>query len=88
MDFKPLGSRVVVLANAEMKNTKTGLILLLPDKVVAGTIMAVGPGKKGEDPMTVKVGDDVIYGDNAGTPLEIDGVKYLIMRQATIYGIL
>lgn len=85
MDFKPSGTRVVVLADPELKETEAGTILLVADKVYRGEVMAVGPGKK-EEPMEVVVGERVCYTENAGTPLEIDGVSYLLMRQAAIYG--
>jgi chaperonin GroES len=55
--------------------------------VLTGKVIAIGPGKK-DEPMVVKVGDNISYSDNAGTPLNIEEVDYLLMRQAAIYGIL
>ena len=86
MEFKPSGTRVVVLANPEETKTDTGIELLMPDKVYRGKVIAIGPGTD-KEPMEVKVGDDVSYTKNAGTPLEIEDVKYLLMRQSAIYGI-
>jgi chaperonin GroES len=51
-----------------------------------GTVIAAGSGKK-EEPMSVKVGDSVLYGQYAGTEIKIDGDTYLIMRESDIYGI-
>lgn len=49
-------------------------------------MIAVGPGKK-DEPMTVKVGDQVLYGKYSGTELDIDGATYLIMKESDIYAI-
>jgi chaperonin GroES len=52
-----------------------------------GKIIAVGNGKP-DEPMTVKVGDTVLYGKYAGTELSIDGNDYLIMKESDIYAII
>lgn len=52
-----------------------------------GRIVAVGNGKP-DEPMTVKVGDTVLYGKYAGTELNVDGKDYLIMRESDIYAII
>ena len=52
-----------------------------------GTIVAVGNGTKDEE-MVLKVGDQVLYGKYAGTELEFEGKKYLIMRQSDVVAIL
>ncbi|OWY23558.1 co-chaperone GroES [Sphingobacteriales bacterium UPWRP_1] len=88
VNIKPLADRVVVKpAEAEAK-TKGGIII--PDsakeKPQKGTIVAVGGGKK-DEPMTVKVGDSVLYGKYAGTELTIDGEDYLIMRESDIFAV-
>jgi chaperonin GroES len=51
-----------------------------------GTVIAEGEGKK-DEPMTVKVGDSVLYGQYSGTEIKIDGKNFLIMRESDIYGI-
>jgi chaperonin GroES len=52
-----------------------------------GKVVAVGNGKA-DEPMTVKVGDSVMYGQYSGTEIKIDGKAYLIMRESDIYGII
>ncbi|MBL1279252.1 MAG: co-chaperone GroES [Fluviicola sp.] len=86
--FKPLADRVLIEpAPAEMK-TASGIII--PDsakeKPLQGKIVAVGNGKV-DEPMTVKVGDAVLYGQYSGTEIKLDGSDYLIMREADIYGV-
>ena len=56
------------------------------EKPLKGEVVAVGNGTKDEE-MIVKVGDTVLYGKYAGTELELDGTKYLIMRQSDILAI-
>ncbi|MFT4855256.1 MAG: chaperonin GroES [Algoriphagus sp.] len=87
--IKPLADRVLVQpAEAEVK-TASGLYI--PDsakeKPQKGTVIAVGNGKK-DEPMTVKVGDTVLYGKYSGTELSVEGSEYLIMREADIFAIL
>lgn len=86
---KPLADRVLVEpAPAE---TKTSGGIIIPDtakeKPMRGKIIAVGNGKP-DEPMTVKVGDTVLYGKYAGTELSIDGNDYLIMKESDIYAII
>tara|TARA_R110002072_G_scaffold281965_1_gene444623 strand:- start:5583 stop:5858 length:276 start_codon:yes stop_codon:yes gene_type:complete len=86
--FKPLADRVLIEpAPAEMK-TASGIII--PDsakeKPLQGKVVAIGNGKV-DEPITVKVGDDVLYGQYSGTEIKLEGETYLIMREADIYGI-
>ncbi|MCR3569401.1 co-chaperone GroES, partial [Salmonella enterica subsp. enterica serovar Montevideo] len=71
--------------------TKTASGLYIPDtakeKPSEGKVLAVGPGKK-DEPMEVKVGDEVIYGKYSGTEVTVDDVKYLIVKQSDILAIL
>ena len=71
--------------------TKTASGLFIPDtakeKPQQGTIVAAGPGKK-DEPMEVKVGDVVLYGKYAGTEVNVDDKKYLIVKQSDILAIL
>ena len=88
MNIKPLGDRVLVLpAPAE---EKIGGIII-PDtakeKPLHGTIKAVGQGTKDEE-MILKAGDEVLDGNYAGTELEFDGEKYLIMRKSYVLAVL
>ena len=70
------------------KTTASGIII--PDsakeKPLRGKVVAAGTGKP-DEPMTVKVGDDVLYGQYSGTEIKLNGATYLIMREADIYGI-
>ncbi|PKP27886.1 MAG: co-chaperone GroES [Bacteroidetes bacterium HGW-Bacteroidetes-19] len=89
VNIKPLADRVVVApAEAEQK-TAGGIIIpdTAKEKPQKGTVVAVGPGKK-DEPMTVTVGDTVLYGKYAGTELTIDGENYLIMKESDIFAIL
>ena len=88
MTIKPLSDRVLIKpADAEVK-TAGGIII--PDsakeKPLKGTVIATGNGSKDEE-MLVKAGDTVLYGKYAGTELEADGEKYLMMRQSDILAI-
>ncbi|MBP5619151.1 MAG: co-chaperone GroES [Bacteroidaceae bacterium] len=89
MSIKPLGDRVLIEpAPAE---TKTVGGIIIPDtakeKPLQGTIVAVGSGTKDEE-MVLKEGDIVLYGKYAGTELEHEGKKFLIMRQNDVVAIL
>jgi len=87
MNIKPLQDRVLVKPAAAEE--KIGGIII-PDtakeKPQRGTIVAVGNGKKDEE-MELKEGDQVLYGKYAGTELEYDGEKYLIMRQSDVVAV-
>ena len=88
MTIKPLSDRVLIKpAEAEMK---TAGCIIIPDsakeKPLKGTVIATGNGTKDEE-MLVKAGDTVLYGKYAGTELEADGEKYLMMRQSDILAI-
>ena len=87
--IKPLADRVVI--EPREAETKTAAGLYIPDtakeKPLKGTIVAVGNGTKDEE-MVLKEGDQVLYGKYAGTELEVEGKKYLIMRQSDVVAIL
>ena len=86
--FTPQGDRVLVEAAPAEEKTAGGIIIpdTVKEKPQKGVIVAVGPGKKKEEPMTLQVGDKVLYGKYAGTEISIDGKEYLIMRQDDIFG--
>jgi chaperonin GroES len=88
VNIKPLADRVVVEPLPAEEKTKAGIIIpdTAKEKSQEGVVVAVGPGKK-DEPMTVKVGDRVLYGKYAGTEIQIDGKEYLIMRESDIYAI-
>jgi len=87
--IKPLQDRVLVEANAAEEKTAAGIIIpdTAKEKPQRGKIIAVGNGKK-DEPLTVKVGDEVLYGKYAGTEISVEGRDYLIMRESDIFAIL
>ncbi|MEM7173887.1 MAG: co-chaperone GroES [Bacteroidota bacterium] len=82
----PLFDRVLV--QPDQKEQKTASGLYIPDtaqkKPQRGVVIAVGPGKK-DEPMVLKKDDKVLYGEYSGTEIEIEGKKYLIMRQSDAF---
>tara|TARA_B100000963_G_scaffold32188_1_gene23965 strand:- start:20400 stop:20669 length:270 start_codon:yes stop_codon:yes gene_type:complete len=88
MSIKPLADRVLVEPAAAETKTSSGIII--PDsakeKPQKGTVVAIGSGTK-ENPITVKVGDNVLYGKYSGTELQHDGKDYLIMKESDIFAI-
>lgn len=89
MNIKPLADRVLVEPSAAEQKTAGGIIIpdTAKEKPQKGKIVAVGNGKK-DEPMTVKVGDTVLYGKYAGTEIAVDGKDYLIMRESDIFAII
>ncbi len=93
MNIKPLADRIVVKPSEAEEVTKGGIILpdTAKEKPVVGTVVAAGPGRRGDDgsliPMEVKVGDKVLYGKYSGTEVTLDRVEYLIMRETDIFAI-
>ena len=89
MNIKPLADRVLINPTPAEEVTMSGIII--PDsakeKPLKGTVIAVGNGTKDED-MVLKEGDNVLYGKYAGSEIEIEGKKYLIMRQSDVLAIL
>lgn len=89
LSIKPIADRVVVEAAPAEQKTASGIIIpdTAQEKPQQGKIVAVGNGKK-DEPMTVKVGDNVLYGKYSGTEITYDGKQYLIMRESDIYAIM
>lgn len=89
MNIRPLADRVLIKPAAAEEKTLGGIII--PDsakeKPLKGEIVAVGNGTKDEE-MVVKVGDNVSYGKYAGTEIEFEGEKYLMMRQSDVLAII
>lgn len=85
----PLHDRVIVEAAPAEEKTHSGIIIpdTAKEKPQRGTIIAVGGGKK-DEPMTVKVGDTVLYGKYSGTEVQIEGKDYLIMRESDIFAVI
>ena len=85
MKIKPLADRVLVEPSAAETKTASGIII--PDsaqeKPQKGKVVAVGPGTK-ENPVTLKVGDEILYGKYSGTELKHEGSDFLIMKESYI----
>ena len=88
LNIKPLADRVLIEHAAAETKTSSGIII--PDsakeKPQKGTVVSIGKGTK-ENPITVKVGDQVLYGKYAGTELQHEGSDYLIMKESDILAI-
>ena len=89
MNVKPLADRVIIRPTAAEEVTVAGIII--PDsakeKPLKGTVLAVGPGTK-DEAMELKVDDVVLYGKYAGTEVELEGEKVLIMRQNEVLAVI
>jgi chaperonin GroES len=87
INFKPNEDRVLVEASAAEVKTASGLFIpdTAKEKPQQGKVIAIGDGLK-DKPVTVKVGDKVLYGKYSGTEIMIDGTEYLIMRNSDIFG--
>ena len=88
VNIKPLADRVLVEPAEAEEKTASGIIIpdTAKEKPQKGKVVAVGDGKK-DEPMTVKVGDAVLYGKYSGTELNVDGEEYLMMRESDILAI-
>ena len=89
MNIRPLADRVLILPAPAEEKTIGGIIIPDPAKEnpLRGEVIAAGNGTKDEE-MVLKAGDHVLYGKYAGTEIELDGTKYLIMRQSDVLAIL
>lgn len=89
MNIKPLADRVLVKPAPAEEKTVAGIIIpdTAKEKPLQGTVLAVGNGTKDEE-MVLKVNDRVLYGKYSGTEVELDGEKYLIMRQSDVLAVL
>tara|TARA_B110000967_G_scaffold206099_1_gene252024 strand:- start:1330 stop:1608 length:279 start_codon:yes stop_codon:yes gene_type:complete len=85
----PLSDRVLIKVSEAETKTASGIII--PDnaqeKPQKGTVVAAGKGTK-DNPITVKIGDTVLYGKFSGTELKHDGEEFIIMREADIFAII
>ena len=90
MNIQPLADRVLIKPAPAEEKTVGGIII--PDtakkeRPIEGQVLAVGQGTKDEE-MVLKVGDRVLYGKYSGTEVELDGEKYLIMRQSDVLAVM
>jgi chaperonin GroES len=94
MKIKPMNDRVLVLRVEEEQKTAGGIIIpdTAKEKPQEGKVVAVGPGKVGEDGKRVapelKTGDRVLFSKYAGTEIKVDGVEHVFMREDDILGVL
>ncbi len=89
MNIRPLADRVLIEPTPAEEVTLGGIII--PDsakeKPLRGKVLAVGDGTK-DEPMALKSGDEVLYGKYAGTEIELEGTKYLMMRQSDVLAVI
>lgn len=87
VNFKPNEDRILVESAAAEEKTASGIIIpdTAKEKPQEGTVVAVGDGVT-DKPVTVKVGDKILYGKYSGTEITIDGADYLIMRNSDVFG--
>ena len=94
MKFKPLADRVLVKRTEETTKTAGGIIIpdTAKERPSQGEVIAVGAGARDESgkivPMTLKIGDKVLFGKWSGSEVKIDGETLLIMKEADVLGIL
>ena len=89
LKIKPLADRVIIEASAAEEKTTGGIIIpdTAKEKPQKGIVVAAGPGKK-DEPLTVKVGDTVLYGKYTGTEISFENKDYLIMHESDIVAII
>ena len=89
LNIRPLADRVIIEPAAAETKTASGIIIpdTAQEKPQRGTVVAVGPGKK-DEPMTVSVGDAVLYGKYSGTEVKVDGEEYLVMREEDVMAVI
>ena len=93
MKLRPLDDRIVIKQSEAEEKTAGGIILpdTAKEKPQIGTVVAVGPGKVLDDgtraQMSVKNKDEVIYAKYIGSDVEIDGEKYVILKESDVLGI-
>ncbi|CAA6819409.1 MAG: Heat shock protein 60 family co-chaperone GroES [uncultured Thiotrichaceae bacterium] len=94
MNIRPLHDRIIVRRMEEERTTASGIII--PDSATEkpdrGEVLAVGPGKVGDDnervALQVTVGDKVLFGKYAGTAVKVDGEEVLIMREEDVLAVI
>ncbi len=89
MNIKPLADRVVIKPAVAEEKSQGGIIIpdTAKEKPLKGEVIAVGKGTK-DQAMELKVGDQVLYGKYAGTEIEVEGEKVLIMRESDVLAVL
>ena len=87
VNFIPNEDRILVEAAAAEEKTASGIIIpdTAKEKPQEGTVVAIGQGTD-DKPVTLKVGDRVLYGKYSGTEVTIGGIEYLIMKNSDVFG--
>ena len=91
--IRPLDDRLLIQAAEAEDKTKSGIYLpeSAKEKPMLGTVIAAGPGKMNDEgvrtPVSVKAGDTVVYGKYAGTEVELEGAKYMLVRESELLGV-
>ncbi len=94
MKLRPLADRVIVKQSEAEEKTKSGIVLpdTAKEKPTKGKVVSVGPGKLDEKgkamELSVRAGDTVFYGKYSGTDIEVDGEKFVILRETDLLGVL
>ena len=94
MKLKPLQDRVIVKQSEAEEKTASGIVLpdAAKEKPTKGKVIAAGPGKTDDNgkrhALNVKAGDNVYYGKYSGTDVEVNGEKFVILRESDILGVL
>ena len=92
MNFKPLHDRVLISRLEQENTTKSGIIIpdTAKEKPAEGIVEAVGPGQPHETgnvvPLSLKVGDKVLFAKWSGTEVKIDNKEYMVMKESDILG--
>ncbi|MDE5652760.1 MAG: co-chaperone GroES [Muribaculaceae bacterium] len=89
MNIKPLFDRVLIEPTAAEEVTLGGIIIpdTAKEKPLKGKVIATGEGTK-DEPMVLAVGQEVLFGKYAGTEIELEGTKYLMMRQSDVFAVI
>lgn len=94
MKLRPLNDRILVKRVEEKEVTKGGIIIpdTAKEKPAEGKVVAIGNGKLGEDgkriPLTLKVGERILFGKYGGAEINLDGEEYLIMNEGEVLGVI
>jgi len=94
MKVRPIADRILA-KRIEQKEQKRGT-LVIPDsareKPMEGKVLAVGSGKRDKEgnriPLTVKVGDRILFGKHTGTDIKIDDDEHVVLREDEVLGII
>lgn len=93
MSIKPLQDRIIVAREVEKARTAGGLYIpdVAKERPQQGTVVAVGPGERDQNgvvhPVSVSVGDVVLFDRHSGVDVEYDGRELLVIREASVLGI-